>query len=301
MRGEPAMARKSGVFVSYSHKDADWLERFKAVLKPLTRKETIEIWDDTRIAPGADWRMEIDKGLSLARAAVLLVSTNFLNSDFINDVELKQILEKHAKGMGFFWIPITSTLYEETPLEGIQAAWNPKAPIAQLPSPAAQDDALVQVARKLKQAIEANAVASTVELVDAVYPQLTAYAKSPDAEPEVNSYSLTVAQVGATVALKDRGGAVFQEITASDFAKLDPPSQQLIRAHERAMVDLFDRWTELYPRRVAADGAVRDKARADLDALKQDLCKELRSILDFLQRMGLSLQDHYAHIYQICT
>jgi hypothetical protein len=102
------------------------------------------------------------------------------------------------------------------------------------------------------------------------------------------------------VTFVDRGGTVLKEITAQDFAKLDGSSQQLIRAHERAMADLFDRWTELYPKRTAADGAVRDKARADLDILRQELCQELKSILDFLQRVGLSLHDHYAHIHQIC-
>jgi len=79
---------RARVFISYSHHDVKWLERLRVHLKPLIRKQVVDLWDDTRISPGMDWRREIDTALSAASVAVLLISADFLASDFIVDNEL---------------------------------------------------------------------------------------------------------------------------------------------------------------------------------------------------------------------
>jgi hypothetical protein len=57
------------VFISYSHKDAKWLEKLKQFLRPLEDQELIRVWDDTEIRPGSDWLDEIRKALESARVA----------------------------------------------------------------------------------------------------------------------------------------------------------------------------------------------------------------------------------------
>ena len=62
------------------------------MIAPLEREGRIERWDDTRIRPGSEWRSEIKQALERARAAVLLISADFLASDFIQDNELPPLL-----------------------------------------------------------------------------------------------------------------------------------------------------------------------------------------------------------------
>ncbi len=86
-----ANSRRS-VFISYSHQDKSWLERLRVHLKPLERDLKIDIWDDSEIAPGSRWRDEIKAELNSARVAILLISADFLASDFISNNELPSLL-----------------------------------------------------------------------------------------------------------------------------------------------------------------------------------------------------------------
>lgn len=76
------------VFVSYSHRDAKWLRRLQVHLKPLEQEDIIDLWADTKIPPGAVWQDKIQEALDTANVALVLVSADFLASDFIKKHEL---------------------------------------------------------------------------------------------------------------------------------------------------------------------------------------------------------------------
>lgn len=140
------------VFISYSHLDKDWLDKLQATLKPLLRKQTIDVWADTRIKAGAQWKDEIKQALARAKVAVLLVSRNFLASDFIADEEIPPILSaaKHD-GLTVIWVPVGACLYDETDIAAYQAAIDPGKPLNGMKD-ADQDAALVTIAKAIRDA-----------------------------------------------------------------------------------------------------------------------------------------------------
>jgi hypothetical protein len=141
------------VFISYSHKDAKWLEKLKQFLRPLEDQELIRVWDDTEIRAGADWLGDIRKALESARVAVFLITQNFLDSPFIKEHELPKLIDSaNNRGCLIFWIQVSSTTFEDSPLAKFQGVIPPNRPL-DLMSDAEQSKVLVDVYRKMKEAV----------------------------------------------------------------------------------------------------------------------------------------------------
>jgi hypothetical protein len=152
-----AKERRQEIFICYSRQDEAWLDRLQVHLRPLTREKTITLWVDTQIRAGSSWRTEIAKAIARARVAILLVSSNFLASDFIVDHELPAILQA-AKGDGLtiVWIPIGASLYAETEIADYQAAHDPSTPLNTL-SRGGQDKVFVKISRMIQETLASSA------------------------------------------------------------------------------------------------------------------------------------------------
>lgn len=109
------------VFISYSRKDKKWREELEKHLKPFLRNGIISGWSDQQIEPGSNWFAEVQSALTDSRIAVLLVSPDFLDSDFIHEHELGPLLKKAEQdGTMILWIPVRSSAYKQTPLKNYQ-------------------------------------------------------------------------------------------------------------------------------------------------------------------------------------
>ncbi|HRK35006.1 MAG TPA: toll/interleukin-1 receptor domain-containing protein [Candidatus Hydrogenedentes bacterium] len=89
------------IFVSYSHVDAQWFDENKLMPRLIKSLEILgaEVWFDRRRLGGGDpWKQEIVDAIKRAHIAVLLVSRNFLNSDFIREIELPRIERRFEQG-----------------------------------------------------------------------------------------------------------------------------------------------------------------------------------------------------------
>jgi hypothetical protein len=144
---------RSSVFFSYSHKDSKWLDKFQKMLAPMVHGG-LKVWSDEQIRPGALWRDEIKAALANAKVAVLLVTPDFLDSDFIKNKELPHLF-KAAKeeGLRILWVPIKHSLYEFTDIADYQAAHSPTRPLAML-KPAEVSTALVSISKAIAEAME---------------------------------------------------------------------------------------------------------------------------------------------------
>src|SRR5215217_5254600 len=122
------------IFISYSHKDHKWLEKLQTMMKPLGLNGTIMVWDDTMITPGRRWREEIEKALASARVAVLLVSADFLASDFVATNELPPLLQAaEAHGTRILPLILDHCRFEKTEgLSRFQAVNPPSKPLSTL-------------------------------------------------------------------------------------------------------------------------------------------------------------------------
>ena len=126
--------KRNKVFISYSHVDAPWLQRLQIHLKPLEREGLIEIWDDTRIKTGEIWRQEIRNAIDSAKVAVLLISADFLASEFIQTNELPPLLAT-AEERGAIVLPIIvgpSRFLQFDSLSRFQAANSPTTPLSSM-------------------------------------------------------------------------------------------------------------------------------------------------------------------------
>jgi len=84
------------IFVSYSHADTKQKDRLLKHLTPLESSVDFDVWDDQRIQPGDKWEPAIENALADASVAVLLISADFLSSEFIRHKELPTMLQRRA-------------------------------------------------------------------------------------------------------------------------------------------------------------------------------------------------------------
>ncbi|MEJ2164143.1 MAG: toll/interleukin-1 receptor domain-containing protein [Desulfobacterales bacterium] len=146
-------ANRDKVFVSYSHKDKDIFERVQVHLKALENEGVLfSLWDDTKIKPGMNWRDEIENAISAAKVVVLLVSTDFFASDFIQTNELPPLLTA-AKNDGATILPLIikpCRFRNNKELSVFQAVNDPAEPLSKMNNNQ-QEETLVELTENISR------------------------------------------------------------------------------------------------------------------------------------------------------
>ena len=141
------------VFISYSHKDTKWRDELDTHMKPFVRDGSVISWSDKQISPGSKWLGEIKSAMADTKIAVLLVSPDFLASDFIHQHELGPLLkEAEQGGVKILWVPVRGSAYKHTPLKNYQAVLDPGIPLAAMMK-AKRDKAWVKIGEEIQKAV----------------------------------------------------------------------------------------------------------------------------------------------------
>jgi WD40 repeat protein len=166
------------VFISYSHSDKVWLERLLIFLKPYAR-QNLKIWADPYIKVGDKWRRNITEALSRTSVAVLLVSPDFIASDFIFEEELPPLVAgAEVNAIILVAIPISTTDYKAGGLSDFQFAHPPNEPLDGMRR-SQRNAAFVQIVKEIANAaqraapdISATALVSPPQMEAALAPVL---------------------------------------------------------------------------------------------------------------------------------
>ncbi len=149
-----AMRAAGTVFISYSHNDTAFLRRLLVHLRPLERDGRIELFVDTKLKAGDKWKDRITQALSEARVAILILSADFLASDFIIDNELPPLLQR-AEANGTRIVPLIvkpCRFTRDRNLSTFQAINDPSAPLVNL-AEGPQEEIYDRIARLVEESV----------------------------------------------------------------------------------------------------------------------------------------------------
>src|SRR5450759_554037 len=105
MQEQKQVQKSVSIFYSYAHKDEKLRKHLEAHLGLLRQQGLITEWYDRKVDPGKDWKQAIDAHLMNASVILLLISPDFLASDYCYGAEMQQALERHQKNEAWV-IPI---------------------------------------------------------------------------------------------------------------------------------------------------------------------------------------------------
>lgn len=99
-RSAAALPAQRGLdlFYSYSHRDEELRDELDKHLTILRRQGVIHDWHDRKITAGTDWEGQIHERLERSELILLLISSDFLASDYCYDVELERAMVRHENG-----------------------------------------------------------------------------------------------------------------------------------------------------------------------------------------------------------
>jgi CheY-like chemotaxis protein len=251
------------LFYSYAHEDEDLRDELQRHLTILERRGVIRSWHDRAITAGSDWGHEIDQRLRTADMVLLLISTDFIASDYIFGVELDVAMQRQRSGDAVV-VPILLRDVDLQPedadrlpfvsllkSQGLPRDWKP------VTSWSNRDEAWTNVARGLRKTVQAiqerRAAASSKAPVTEPARPPTPRADGPVLARVTDDFTQQIAQANAA-----RGGATV------DAAELRRQAMQMIDMPELKCV----LWVDDHPENNVAEVAALSKLQIEVAAVR---------------------------------
>ncbi|MGD0186969.1 MAG: toll/interleukin-1 receptor domain-containing protein [Roseiarcus sp.] len=181
------------LFFSYSHRDEDLRDQLDVHLAMLKRQGVVETWHDRRIVAGAPFVQEIDANLDAADVILLLLSPDFLASDYCYDIEVKRAMERHIAGVARV-IPVVlrpCDWQDGTPFRGLMAVPKDGKPVTKWPN---LDDAFLDITKAIRSALETGKSSVSRPVQPAPSASNSAVRPTTNESPVVRSSNLRIAK-----------------------------------------------------------------------------------------------------------
>ncbi|MEK7256934.1 MAG: toll/interleukin-1 receptor domain-containing protein, partial [Bacteroidota bacterium] len=145
-------SRRFNIFLSYSHQDEALKDRLHVFLAPLRRSGKIAVWHDRQILPGQEWDTAIKQEVATADLVLLLVSPDFLASDYIWQHEISKAMERHERREATV-IPVflKPCDWREMPFARVQGLPRNARPVTQF---ANQDEAFLEIVQGIRRVLD---------------------------------------------------------------------------------------------------------------------------------------------------
>ena len=140
------------VFISYAHEDRAFRTELDKHLGNLKRQQIISSWYDGDILPGTEWQLQIMEHLNQARIILLLISVDFINSDFCYSTEMIQAIARHDAGKACV-IPILlrPTDWKGAPFDKLEMLPTDAKAVTRWPT---HDDAFEDIVLGIRRAVD---------------------------------------------------------------------------------------------------------------------------------------------------
>ena len=140
------------VFLSYAHEDEDLKKRLDIHLTSLKRSGKIKTWSDRKIMPGEEWDSTIKEEMKEADIILLLVSADFLASDYIWKVELVNAMESHrSKESVVIPIFLKPCDWKEMPFALLQGLPKNAVPVTEFDD---KEVAFLQISQEIRRVVD---------------------------------------------------------------------------------------------------------------------------------------------------
>src|SRR5260370_14011943 len=152
------------IFYSYAHEDEKLRQQLETHLSGLRRQGLVSEWHDRQIVPGTEWAYAINEHLNTAQIILLLISPDFLASDYCYSVEMQRALERHNAGEAYVVPVILRPVdWQGAPFATFQALPRDGQPIVLWEN---EDEAFANVAEGVRKIVGEIYTASPVNRPD---------------------------------------------------------------------------------------------------------------------------------------
>jgi TIR domain len=154
------------MFISYSHKDTDWVNRLRNLLHKAERYGLLSTWIDSDIEAGDFWEGQIFNHVAEANFALLLMSNNLCQSKYVIEKEIPALIKRKTDEPTFrlFWALIEPCNWQSIPgLADVQAIGSVKTAISECCTEADKQCRLIKVVDKILETISRSGAENSDE------------------------------------------------------------------------------------------------------------------------------------------